>query len=191
MSGGAFALSSVVGEFISSCILIFIKHPYDVGDRVNISGTELEVVKISLLYTVFRRIDSDTLVQMENKSIGMLENVSRSGAMKEQLTLSVSAKTSFSDIEALRKELEVFVQLPENSRDFQPDIDIQLLSIGDMKQLDLRVQICHKVCGSLSIIGAGNPYLTFSVQLARREKASVPPVQVYVRPALCDAQNSD
>ena len=46
-----------------------MKHPYDVGDRVDIVGPEKEflvVEQISLLYTVFKRIDSMKMVQVPN-----------------------------------------------------------------------------------------------------------------------------
>ena len=126
--------------------MIFIKHPYDIGDRVSILGSEYEVLKISLLYTVFKRVDTDAYVTIENKTVSTqwIDNLSRSPAMKERLTFSVSAATTFDDIELLRQELETFVRDPENRRHFQSDVDIQLLSVGDLKQLDLRVEILHK-----------------------------------------------
>lgn len=56
-----------VQEFLGSCIFLFIKHPYDVGDRVDITGPEKEqliVEQVSLLYTVFVRIDRMQVVQV-------------------------------------------------------------------------------------------------------------------------------
>jgi hypothetical protein len=100
------------------------------------------------MYTVFRRVDSDKVVQIPHNVANTLwiENVSRSKAMKERLTLNVAATTSFEDIETLRAELQKFVSAAEHKRDFQPDFDIELISVGDMKQLELRVEIQHKVC---------------------------------------------
>lgn len=68
-TGLAFAIGGTVTEFLGCCIFLFVKHPYDVGDRVDISpaGTlplELVVEHISLMYTVFRRVDSDKQVQI-------------------------------------------------------------------------------------------------------------------------------
>ena len=73
-----------------------------------------------------------------------IENVSRSRVMKERLTLNVSAGTKMEDILALRSELEKFVTHDDNRRDFQPDFDIELTSVGDLKHLELRVEIKHK-----------------------------------------------
>jgi hypothetical protein len=58
-TGLAFAIGGTVTEFLACVIFIFIKHPYDVGDRVDINGVQLIVERISLMYSVFRRIDSD------------------------------------------------------------------------------------------------------------------------------------
>jgi hypothetical protein len=71
--------------------------------------------------------------------------------MKEQYNFSVSAATSNADILALRAQLEKFVQAPENKRDFQDDVDIELISVGDLKQLDLRVEIRHKVSSGIRL----------------------------------------
>lgn len=149
-TGLSFAIGGTVTEFLSCCIFLFIKHAYDVGDRVDIDKNELIVEHISLMYTVFRRVDSDKTVQIPHTVANGLwiDNISRSRAMKERLTIAVSVETSSADILALRGELEKFVQASENKRDFQHEFDIELLSVGDMKQLELRVEIRHKVSKS-------------------------------------------
>ncbi|KXT04278.1 hypothetical protein AC578_7948 [Pseudocercospora eumusae] len=145
-TGLAFAIGGTVTEFLGACIFLFVKHPYDVGDRVDITGVQLTVERISLMYSIFRRIDTNSVVQIPHNIANTLwiENISRSKAMKERLTISVAATTSSEDILALRGELHKFVTAPDHKRDFQPDFDIELISVGDLKQLDLRVEIRHK-----------------------------------------------
>lgn len=66
----SFVFAVTTQEFLGSCIFLFVKHPYDVGDRVDITGPEkeqLQVEKISLLYTVFTRIDKMQVVQVRNR----------------------------------------------------------------------------------------------------------------------------
>ncbi|KAK4662512.1 hypothetical protein QC763_604080 [Podospora pseudopauciseta] len=145
----SFVFAVTTQEFLGSCIFLFVKHPYDVGDRVDIQGPEkqqLIVEKISLLYTVFTRIDKMQVVQVPNIALNNLwvENVTRSKAMKEVIDVNVSFDTSFEDIELLRAEMEKFVRSPENSRDFQPDIGIGVGGIGDLDKLTLKVAIKHK-----------------------------------------------
>ncbi|TGJ85446.1 hypothetical protein E0Z10_g3294 [Xylaria hypoxylon] len=145
----SFIFSVTSQEILGSCIFLFIKHPYDVGDRVDITGPEKEaliVEKISLLYSVFTRIDKMQVVQIPNIVLNNLwiENVSRSKAMKEVIDVNVSYGTSFEDVELLRLEMEKFVQTSDNSRDFQSDISVGVGSIGDLDKLTLKIAIKHK-----------------------------------------------
>lgn len=146
-TGLAFAIGGTVTEFLGCCIFLFIKHPYDVGDRIDIDKTELVVERISLMYSVFRRVDNDKTVQIPHvvANASWIENVSRSKAMKERLSLAVSGTTSSADILALREELEAFVTAPENARDYQPGIDVEVVGIGDLSHLELMIEIRHKV----------------------------------------------
>ncbi|KAG9581063.1 hypothetical protein KCU77_g11914, partial [Aureobasidium melanogenum] len=101
------------------------------------------------LFTVFRRISGVEVgksVQIPNNVLNGLwiENVSRSKLMKEQLTLDVSFDTTFEDIQLLKMELLNFVTDKDNSRDFLPDIDVEVLGTSDMSKLQLRVEVRHK-----------------------------------------------
>ncbi|ROT43566.1 hypothetical protein SODALDRAFT_355784 [Sodiomyces alkalinus F11] len=145
----SFIFAVTAQEFLGSCIFLFVKHPFDVGDRVDIVGPEkqrLVVDKISLLYSVFTRIDKMQVVQVPNIVLNNLwiENISRSKHMKEDITVNISFDTSFEDIELLRHEMEAFVRLPENSRDFQPDVSMTVDGVGDLDKLVLVVSVKHK-----------------------------------------------
>jgi len=112
-------------------------------------GSEKEflvVEQISLLYTIFKRIDNMKMVQIPNIVLNNLwvENVTRSKAMKEQLEMSISFDTTLEDIDLLRSEMESFVRHPDNSRDFQPEIILEATGIGNMDKLVLKVEIRHK-----------------------------------------------
>lgn len=102
--------------------------------------------QISLLYTIFKRVDNHKLVQVPNIVLNSLwvENVTRSKAMREQLDMFISFDTSLEDIELLRTEMETFVQHPDNARDFYPDMVLEAAGIGNMDKLQLRIEIRHK-----------------------------------------------
>ncbi|KAK5042350.1 hypothetical protein LTR16_011654, partial [Cryomyces antarcticus] len=104
------------------------------------------VEHVSLLYTVFRRVDNNKTVQIPNivSNNMWIENVSRSKAMKEQISMTINSSTSFDDIELLRKELQTFLTSHDNKRDFMPTLELDILSVGDMKQLEIRVEVTHK-----------------------------------------------
>lgn len=142
----SFVFAVTTQEFLGSCIFLFVKHPYDVGDRVEITQEQLTVDKISLLYTVFTRIDKMQVVQVPNIVLNNLwiENVTRSRAMREFIDVNVSYDTTFEDIELLRLEMEKFVRAPENNRDFQPDLTIGVAGVGNLDKLMLKIAIKHK-----------------------------------------------
>ena len=178
-TGLAFAIGGTVTEFLSCCIFLFVKHPYDVGDRVDMNDSELIVEHISLMYSVFRRVDSDKTVQIPHNIANTLwiENVSRSKQMKERLSLQVSAATNMEDVLALKSELSRFVDADENRRDFQPDLSIELRSLNDLTKLELRVEIRHKV----SQVSPGG-----KMKLTYRDSRTLPTT----RSATCAATNS-
>lgn len=142
----SFVFAVTTQEFLGSCIFLFVKHPYDVGDRVDINDSQMVVDRISLLYTVFTRIDRMQVVQIPNIQLNNLwiDNTSRSKAMLECIDLDVSYDTSFEDIELLRTEMEHFVRHSDNSRDFQPDFSIGVGSVGNLDKMTLQITIKHK-----------------------------------------------
>jgi small-conductance mechanosensitive channel len=142
----SFIFAVTAQEFLGSCIFLFVKHPYDVGDRVDITSTKMVVNKISLLYSVFHRLDTMQTVQIPNIQLNnmWIENISRSKSMHETIEVNVSFDTSFEDIELLRLEMEKFVRQPENARDFQPDLSISVGGVGNLDKLLLYVTIAHK-----------------------------------------------
>ena len=73
-----------------------------------------------------------------------LENISRSKQQTEQFTLNVAFGTSFEDIQTLKSEMRKFVNDKDNSRDFQPEMDVEVLGTTDMSMLQLKVEIKHK-----------------------------------------------
>lgn len=142
----SFVFAATTQEFLGSCIFLFVKHPYDVGDRCDLSNTAVVVEQISLLFTVFKRIDTMRLVQIPNMVLNTLwiDNITRSNSMKEQLEIFISFDTPLEDIETLRMMMESFVRHPDNSRDFHPDVLIETTGINSMDKLSLKIEICHK-----------------------------------------------
>lgn len=142
----SFVFSTTCQEVLGSCIFLFVKHPFDIGDRVDVSDKDYIVERISLLFTVFRSINDHRLTQVPNNILNSLwvDNLTRANAMHERLTVPVAFDTSFAEIEALRDEMEIFVRDKDNSRDFQPDFNIEVTGVGDLDKLELRVDIRHK-----------------------------------------------
>lgn len=73
-----------------------------------------------------------------------VENITRSKAMREQISVFCAFDTSFEDINLLKLEMMNFVRDPANNRDFHPDVEVEVFSIAEMNKLELHVDIRHK-----------------------------------------------
>lgn len=140
----SFVFAVTAQEVLGSCIFLFVKHPYDVGDRVDINDNKFVVLHMSLLYTVFRHVDNGKTSQAPNNVLNTqwIENVSRSKQMSETIKLAVDFGTTFEDIQALKEEMVKFVQ--DNNRDYRPDFNIDVAGVNNLDQLELKIQILHK-----------------------------------------------
>jgi hypothetical protein len=149
--GMSFAVGRTFHHFLAGCVFVFFDHAYDIGDRVDIfnmsstSATPVVVKRISLLYTVFRRLDNGTDLQISNERLQMqrIENVTRSGLNRQGLSLFVDFQTSFKDIMRLREELEKF--LSENKRDYVHNtLVLSIISLHELNKMELRISFNHK-----------------------------------------------
>ena len=138
-------------------------------------GTEsLIVERISLLFTVFRKVADFRMTQVPNVTLSTnwIDNITRSNAMRERLSMFISFDTTLEDIQLLRDEMQKFVLEKENSRDFQPEIEVEVAGIAQMDKLELKVEIRHKVCSPVktrdladlsSRIGPTKPFVLLDV----------------------------
>ncbi|KAJ9609969.1 hypothetical protein H2200_006299 [Cladophialophora chaetospira] len=142
----SFVFATTAAEVLGSCIFLFVKHPFDVGDRVDISDVQYVVERMSLLYTIFRRVKDHKKTQVPNIVLNSLwiDNVSRSKAMRERILLYVDFGTTFEDLDLLKKEMTNFVCDKDNARDFLPDIDIEVTGVAEMNKMEVQIEIRHK-----------------------------------------------
>jgi small-conductance mechanosensitive channel len=123
-------LSWLVGgsltEVLTSIIFLFIKHPYDVGDRVMLTDKYYTVKEIRLLSTIFLD-ENGTSVQAPNAVISnsFIHNIRRSGQMSETFTFDVAYTTTFEQLETLRNQMLAF--LTHERRDFLPSFDLTVI----------------------------------------------------------------
>ncbi|KIJ22990.1 hypothetical protein M422DRAFT_276512 [Sphaerobolus stellatus SS14] len=126
--GLSWLIGGSLAEVLTSIIFLFIKHPYDVGDRVVINATNYTVQEIMLLSTIF--LDkNNTAVQVPHivLSTAFISNIRRSPTMSETFAFDVAFDTTFSQIEQLRVKMLAFVVA--NKRDFMPSFDITVIGV--------------------------------------------------------------
>ncbi|KAF8973263.1 hypothetical protein BDZ97DRAFT_1780386 [Flammula alnicola] len=112
--GLSWLIGGSLQEVLTSIIFLFIKHPFDVGDRVMLNKDTYTVKEIRLLST------------SPNSQLNTLfiQNIRRSPQMSETFTFDVSYSTSFEDLERLRTKMLEFVT--SERRDYQPTFDVKV-----------------------------------------------------------------
>ncbi|GAA5906279.1 uncharacterized protein JCM6883_005503 [Sporobolomyces salmoneus] len=141
--GLSWLIGTTAQEIIASSIFLFIKHAYDVGDKVEIDGLQYIVLEMHLLSTIFKKIDG-TVCQAPHSLLNtkFVQNYRRSGPIWESFTFDVDFSTSFAKIEALRIRMLEFLE--SEKRDFIPSIDISIKDFEGQGKLSLSALINYK-----------------------------------------------
>ncbi|KAF9820412.1 hypothetical protein IEO21_01421 [Rhodonia placenta] len=141
--GLSWLIGTSLGEVLTSIIFLFVKHPYDVGDRLSIDQLDYTVKEIRLLSTVF--LDSNACsVQAPHSLLNtkFIQNMRRSPQMSETFTFDVNFGTTFEQIEQLRELMLTFLKMER--RDFQPIFDVSILDIPAQEKMMLTADIRYK-----------------------------------------------
>ena len=143
--------SATAQEFLQSIIFVFVKHPFDVGDRVTIygntgsqmKGDDYFVKEISLLFTEFKKMEGH-VVQAPNSYLNTLFilNQRRSGGLAEAVPVTVKFGTTLEQIETLRNRLLEFVTA--ENREYQKNILTELTTIFEAYSITLNVVFFYK-----------------------------------------------
>ncbi|KAH9883480.1 Mechanosensitive ion channel-domain-containing protein [Xylariomycetidae sp. FL2044] len=149
--GISWMLQATAQEFLQSIIFVFVKHPFDVGDRVTIygntgalmTGDDYYVTEISLLYTEFKKMEGH-IVQAPNSILNTLFilNHRRSGHLADVFELRMKYGTPSTVIKELEARMTEYVL--ENKRDFTSKIITELRGFEDAYCMTVNFICFHK-----------------------------------------------
>ncbi|KAL7925594.1 Mechanosensitive ion channel domain-containing protein [Trichoderma austrokoningii] len=149
--GLAWVLQATAQEFLQSIIFVFIKHPFDVGDRVTIygntgatlTGDDYYVTEISLLYTEFKKMQGH-IVQAPNSLLNtvFILNQRRSNGLSDSIPLEMRFGTPGHLIEDLKARMLEFVQA--NKRDYLPSIITEMTGFKEVRSCTMNIVFFHK-----------------------------------------------
>ncbi|KIY73032.1 hypothetical protein CYLTODRAFT_342952 [Cylindrobasidium torrendii FP15055 ss-10] len=146
--GLSWLIGAPLADVLTSIVFLFIRHPFDVGDRVVINKDSYMVKEIHLLSTIF--LDSQgVFMQVPNSVLNthFIFNIRRSGQMSEQFTFDVAYGTSFDDLEKLREIMLNF--LKTERRDYQPSFDVSVVDFPAQEKMTLSAEIKYKTNGQM------------------------------------------
>ncbi|CAF9920894.1 MAG: hypothetical protein GOMPHAMPRED_002168 [Gomphillus americanus] len=143
--------SATAQEFLQSIIFVFVKHPFDVGDRVSVygntgvsmKGDDYFVKEISLLYTEFKKMEGH-VVQAPNSYLNTLFilNQRRSGGLAEAVPMTFKFGTTLEQLEELRARLLEFVK--EEKREYQSNILTEIRDVQEAHSIVVNVVFFYK-----------------------------------------------
>ncbi|KAF4470524.1 Mechanosensitive ion channel family [Fusarium albosuccineum] len=149
--GLAWVLQATAQEFLQSIIFVFVKHPFDVGDRVTVYGStgdlmmgdDYYVTEISLLYTEFKKMQGH-IVQAPNSLLNNLFilNQRRSNGLADVVSLVMRFGTPQYMIDELKERMNGFCL--ENKRDYQPRIITEMRTLDEVRSCSMNLIFFHK-----------------------------------------------
>ncbi|KAI1096671.1 hypothetical protein F5B19DRAFT_433980 [Rostrohypoxylon terebratum] len=149
--GLSWLLQATAQEFLQSIIFVFVKHPFDVGDRVTVYGNtgslmrgdDYYVTEISLLYTEFKKMEGH-IVQAPNSILNTLFilNHRRSGQLADVFELRMRYGTPPTVIKELENRMTEYVLA--NKRDFTNKILTELKGFEDAYCMTVNLICFHK-----------------------------------------------
>ncbi|SPO06028.1 related to Mechanosensitive ion channel family [Cephalotrichum gorgonifer] len=149
--GLAWMLQATAQEFLQSIIFVFVKHPFDVGDRVTVYGNagmlgrgdDYYVTEISLLYTEFKKMEGH-IVQAPNSILNTLFilNQRRSNGLADPVELKIRFGTTEEQIEELKARMLDYCIL--HKRDYHPRILTEVKTLDQMRSATMNFVFFHK-----------------------------------------------
>ncbi|WYZ38433.1 hypothetical protein EsH8_III_000347 [Colletotrichum jinshuiense] len=149
--GLAWMLQATAQEFLQSIIFVFVKHPFDVGDRVTVygntgtmgTGDDYYVTEISLLYTEFKKMEGH-IVQAPNSVLNTLFilNQRRSAGLADPVELKLGFGTDPALIDELKSRMLNFCL--EHKRDYQPRIITEVKTLNEVQSFTMNLIFFHK-----------------------------------------------
>ncbi|TFK54216.1 hypothetical protein OE88DRAFT_1624688 [Heliocybe sulcata] len=131
--GLSWLIGNSAQEVLTSIIFLFIKHPYDVGDRVDVGKDSYTVKEIRLLTTVF--------IDGQGGQV-LAPNTVLNAQMSETFKFDVDYSTTFDELEQLRSKMLAFVE--GERRDYLPVFDVTVVDIEDQEKMTVQADIKYK-----------------------------------------------
>ncbi|KAJ9474926.1 EF-hand domain-containing protein [Pseudozyma hubeiensis] len=139
----AFVFKESAANVFDSIIFIFITHPFDTGDRIQIGETVLVVKRMSLLSCLFTdSLNQDVYISNVILSATSILNMRRSGYQWEPITAQFDFNTPLEKLDALEEDMIHWLQT-EPERLFVPSTAIVPQKIEYMRSIECTIGMTH------------------------------------------------
>jgi len=149
--GTMFAISGTITNLVKSLIFLFITHPFDVGDRIEIDGQAYLVKDFGLTNVTMKKPNGEEIYAPTSELTSkFINNIRRSSPLIQVFNITVNSKsTTAKQIEALQERLQKFVD--KESRNFQGRCVVSATDILDELRMNIAIIVQHKHNGQDAI----------------------------------------
>eukprot|EP00752_Nemacystus_decipiens_P002553 g2394.t1 len=145
----SFMIGNAASNLTSAVLFIFVSRLYDVGDRVHIYNssmtkgaepTDVIVVKVDLMTTVFKRWD-EQVFYMPNHLLATktIVNIQRTAHQWHEFMIQVAANTPTEKLAALQTSLQAFAKSKDKPEGLYTRMGFSLTGIEDSTKLTVRI----------------------------------------------------
>ncbi|PKI38312.1 hypothetical protein CRG98_041297 [Punica granatum] len=137
-------LHRVINTVFEAIIFLFVMHPFDVGDRVEVDQVQMVVEEMNILTTVFLRYDNQKIVYpnstLSTKAIG---NYNRSPDMGDAIEFCVHVSTPAEKIAAMKNRIKSYIDIKQEH--WYPSPTIIMKDLEELKRVRMAVWPRHRM----------------------------------------------
>ncbi|RKP11467.1 Mechanosensitive ion channel-domain-containing protein [Piptocephalis cylindrospora] len=136
----SFMMGSTATAFFESVVFLFVQHPYDVGDSIEVEGIEYKVREMQLLTSVLEQSDG-AMVLAPNAQLAQkfIRNHRRSADEKEAIWIDVDFNTPDGSIHKLNQRMSSFLR--SHRRDYKDDLSLSILEIWRSSRIKIELTV--------------------------------------------------
>ncbi|KAI3464759.1 hypothetical protein Pfo_021422 [Paulownia fortunei] len=125
-------------------IFLFVMHPFDVGDRVEVDGVQMVVEEMNILTTVFLKYDNHKIYYPNSVlSTKPINNYYRSPDMGDAIDFCIHISTPVEKIAIMKERITRYVD--NRSDHWYPAPMIVMRDVEDMNRLKFSVWLSHRM----------------------------------------------
>ncbi|PWZ17952.1 Mechanosensitive ion channel protein 10 [Zea mays] len=137
-----FIFGNACKTVFEALIFVFIMHPFDVGDRCVIDGTQMIVEEMNILTTVLLKNDNEKIYYPNSVlSTKPISNFYRSPNMYDTIDFAIDVSTSVESIGALRSKIKGYLE--SKPTHWHPVHTVNLKDILDVNKINMSLSVQH------------------------------------------------
>lgn len=119
-------------------------HPFDVGDRCVIDGTQMIVEEMNILTTVFLRYDNEKIYYPNAVLLTKpISNFYRSPHMFDTIEFAIDVSTHVDTVAAFRKSIQAYLE--SKPKLWDPKHTIHVKEIENVNRMKMALNVLHTI----------------------------------------------